>query len=101
MGFRAGPDPLLISLYEVSFHLFESILDTVQYKYLCYLFWQSLLCDSSRYKLSAMGSCYFTTENKMREDKMQLLSYVILLHEYPLSFSVWSPVAFNVNMEHW
>jgi len=83
--FRAGLYPVLISLYEVSFHLFVSNLDTLQYNYLCYVFRRNILCYSSRYNLSAIGSCYFTTENKVIEVKMQLLSYVILLHECPVS----------------
>ena len=63
--FRAGLDPLLISLCEVSFHLFVSNLDTVQYKNLCYVLRLNVLCDSSRYSLSVMGSCYLTMENKI------------------------------------
>lgn len=88
MVFRASLNPLFISLYEVSFHLFVSNLDTVQYKKLCYIFRQNFLSYSSRYTLSAMGSFYFTTENKIIEVKMQLLSYVILLHECPVSVCV-------------
>jgi len=87
--FKAGLDSLFISLCEVSFHLFVSTLDTVQYKNLCYIFRQNFfLCYSSRYTLSEMGSCYFTTGNKIIEVKIQLLSYVILLHECPVSVCV-------------
>jgi hypothetical protein len=87
-GFQSRARPLLISLCEVIFYLFLSNLGTVQYKNLCYIFRQNVLCYSSRYTLSAMWSCYFTTENKIIEDKMQLLSYVILLHECPISVCV-------------
>lgn len=86
--FTAGLSCLLISLYEVSFHLFVSHVGTDQYRNLGYVFRKNVLCDSSRYTLSAMGSCYLTEENKIIEVKMQTLSYLPLLHECRVSVCV-------------